>query len=355
VQRIIIINKKMKLNCPLPFNDSDRILLGHGSGGRLMHKLISEIFYPAFRNPLLEQDHDGSVFDIEKGRLAYTTDSYVVDPIFFPGGNIGDLAVNGTVNDLACCGAKPLYLTAGFIIEEGFLLSDLQQIANSMKEAAEKAGVFIVAGDTKVVERGKCDKIFINTSGIGIVPAGINISPSNASEGDVIICSGPIGVHGITILSARESLGFETELKSDTASLNNMINSLLINIKDVHVLRDPTRGGVSTTLNEIANAANIEIELEEESLPIPETVRSASEILGLDPLYIANEGIVLIILPERHAAEALDIINNFPEGKNASVIGKVTKKGNASVRIKTLYGGSRIMSMLSGDQLPRIC
>lgn len=345
----------MQINCPLPYTDNDRILLGHGSGGRLMHTLISEIFYPAFRNPLLEQDHDGSVFAVEKGKMAFTTDSYVVNPIFFPGGNIGDLAVNGTVNDLACCGAKPLYLTAGFIIEEGFLISDLQKIVNSMKEAAEKAGVFIVAGDTKIVEHGKCDKIFINTSGIGIVPEEIDISPQKATEGDVVICSGPIGVHGITILSARESLGFETQLESDTASLNNIINSLLINIKDVHVLRDPTRGGVSTTLNEIAKAANVEIELDDALLSIPQPVRAASEILGLDPLYIANEGIVLIILPENYSDEAINILRQFPEGKDAAVIGKVVKKGNASLRLKTIYGGTRIINMLNGDQLPRIC
>lgn len=345
----------MQINCPLPYTDNDRILLGHGSGGRLMHKLISEIFYPAFRNPLLDQDHDGSVFTVEKGKMAFTTDSYVVNPIFFPGGNIGDLAVNGTVNDLACCGAKPLYLTAGFIIEEGFLLSDLQLIVNSMKEAADKAGVFIVAGDTKIVEHGKCDKIFINTSGIGIVPEEIDITPQKATERDVVICSGPIGVHGITILSARESLGFETQLESDTASLNNMINNLLINIKDVHVLRDPTRGGISTTLNEIAQAANVEIELYDALLSIPEPVRAASEILGLDPLYIANEGIVLIILPENNTDQAINILRQFPEGKDAAVIGKVVKKGNASVRLKTIYGGTRIINMLNGDQLPRIC
>ena len=347
----------MNFDCPIPlsFGDTDRILLGHGSGGRLSHRLIRDIFYPAFGNSLLAQDHDGCVFPVEKGRLACSTDSFVVNPIFFAGGNIGDLAVNGTVNDLACCGAKPLYLTTGFILEEGLPLSDLQKIVFSMREAAEKSGVQIIAGDTKVVERGKCDRIFINTSGIGVVPEGVEIRPQKADMGDVVICSGEIGVHGITILSARESLGFETNLKSDTAALNHVINHLLQEIPDIHVLRDPTRGGVATTLNEIAGAANVEITLDEASLPIPETVRAASEILGLEPLYIANEGLVLIILPENQADKSLSILRQFPESKNAKVIGKVGAKGNAQVRLKTLYGNHRIISMLSGDQLPRIC
>lgn len=345
----------MELNCPIPFSDSDCVLLGHGSGGRLTHRLISDVFYKAFGNSLLGQDHDGCIFPVEKGQLAYSTDSFVVDPIFFPGGNIGELAVNGTVNDLACCGAKPLYLTVGFILEEGLPLKDLQTIVNSMKIAADKAGVQIVAGDTKVVERGKCDKIFINTSGIGIVPEGINISPKKASAGDVVICSGPIGVHGITILSTREGLGFETNLKSDTASLNKMTSDLVSNIKEIHVLRDPTRGGVGTTLNEIADAAQLGIELQEERIPVPDAVKAASEMLGLDPLYIANEGVVLAILPETFAEEALRIMRKYPEGEEAVIIGSVIASGKASVRMRTLYGGSRVIGMLNGDQLPRIC
>lgn len=342
-------------NCPLPFTDSDCVLLAHGGGGRLTHELISGIFYPAFRNPLLEQDHDGCVFPVEAGRMACSTDSFVVDPIFFPGGDIGDLAVNGTVNDLACCGARPLYLTAGFILEEGLPLADLRRIVGSMKAAAERAGVQIVAGDTKVVERGKCDKLFINTSGVGVVPKGVRISPERAQPGDVVICSGPIGPHGITILSARESLGFETNLKSDTVSLNNMIAGLLDSIEDVHVLRDPTRGGVSGTLNEIAQAAGVEIILDEASLPIPDAVRGASEILGLDPLYVANEGLVLAILPEEKADKALAIMRNCPEGKGAAIIGHIAMKGKPLVKMKTLYGNYRIVDMLSGEQLPRIC
>ena len=323
----------------------------------MTHQLISQVFYPAFRNPLLEQDHDGCVIPMEAGRLAYSTDSFVVDPIFFPGGDIGDLAINGTVNDLACCGARPLYLTAGFILEEGLPLADLQRIVQSMKRAAERAGVQIVAGDTKVVERGKCDKLFINTSGIGIVPPGIRIAPDQATPGDVVICSGPIGLHGITILSARESLGFETDLKSDTASLNILISELLHTIGEVHVLRDPTRGGVSGTLNEIAQDAGVDILLDEDALPIPEAVRAASEMLGLDPLYIANEGLVLVILPESLAEQALPLMRRFEEGRQATVIGRITKQSGeqARVKMKTLYGNYRIIDMLSGEQLPRIC
>jgi len=343
------------MDCPIPFTNTNCVLLGHGSGGRLSHQLINDIFYPAFKNSLLEQDHDGCVFTVESGRMAYSTDTFVVNPIFFSGGNIGDLAINGTVNDLACCGAKPKYLTAGFILEEGLPLADLQSIVLSMQAAAQKANIHIVAGDTKVVERGKCDKIFINTSGIGIVPENVTIAPAKAAPGDVVICSGPIGVHGITILSARESLGFETKMKSDTVALNHFLNRLVEEIPEVHVLRDPTRGGVATTLNEIANAAGTEIIIDETSLLIPEPVLAASEILGLEPLYIANEGIALIILPEVWADKALSILRLYPEGEKAKIIGNVGSQGKAQVKLKTLYGNHRIISMLAGDQLPRIC
>jgi len=345
----------MEIGCPVSNVDFDRILLGHGSGGRLSHRLINDIIYPAFNNSLLEQNHDGCVFPVEPGRLACTTDSFVVDPIFFPGGNIGDLAINGTINDLACCGAEPKYLTVGYILEEGLPIDDLKQIVNSMSMAALTAGIWIIAGDTKVVERGKCDKIFINTTGIGIVPNGVYISPAKAQPGDVVICSGNIGVHGIAVLSARESLGFETELKSDTASLNKMCTSIVREINDIHVLRDPTRGGVGTTLNEIAQSAKVEIEIEEALLPVPEPVNAASEILGIDPLFIANEGIVLVILPEEYADQAISILRKYPEGKNARHIGKVATQGKALVKLKTIYGNHRVVSMLAGDQLPRIC
>ena len=345
----------MELKCPVSIMDSDRILLGHGSGGRLSHQLISDVFYPAFNNRLLKQDHDGCVLPVAAGRIACSTDSFVVNPVFFPGGNIGDLAINGTVNDLACCGADPKYLTAGFILEEGFPITDLKRIVSSMQKAAKKAGVSIIAGDTKVVERGKCDKIFINTTGIGIVPDKVDIAPSNAKPGDAVICSGNIGVHGIAVLSARESLGFETELKSDTASLNGMCSQLVQEINDVHVLRDPTRGGAGTTLNEIARSAKVEIELDEVSLPVPQPVGAASEILGIDPLFIANEGIVLVVLPEESAEKALSILHRFPEGKNAKRIGRVLTQGKALVKLKTIYGNHRVVTMLAGDQLPRIC
>lgn len=345
----------MNTSCAVPFTDYDRVLLAHGGGGRLTHQLIGQIFYPAFGNPLLNQDHDGSVFAVEAGRLAYSTDSFVVDPIFFPGGNIGDLAINGTVNDLACCGAIPLYLTAGFILEEGLLLSELEEIVQSMKVAAAKAGVQIIAGDTKVVERGKCDKLFINTSGIGRVMDGIHIAPHRAEPGDVVLCSGEIGAHGVTILSVRESLGFETNLKSDTVSVSGMITALLRKVPDVHVLRDPTRGGVSGTLNEIASAAGVEIELDEALLPIPPAVSAACEILGLDPLYVANEGLVLLIAPERYAEEMLSVMRTFPEGKSATRIGRVSASGRGVVKMKTVVGSTRVVDMLSGEQLPRIC
>lgn len=344
-----------ELSCPVPFDNPDRILLGHGSGGRLTQRLIADVFYKAFGNPLLAQDHDGCVFNVEKGRIAYSTDSYVVDPLFFPGGNIGDLAVNGTVNDLACCGATPGYLTAGFILEEGLPLTDLERIVASMKAAADNAGVSIVAGDTKVVERGKCDKIFINTSGIGFVPEGIAIAPQNAQPGDAVICSGPIGVHGCVILSAREGMDFESHLTSDTAPLNKMLGKILATVGEVHVLRDATRGGVSGVLNEIAKSARVRIELDESRLPIPESVSAISEILGLDPLYIANEGVVLIILPHQFANLVLSLMHDFPEGRAATVIGSVISTGTPSVSVKTIYGGCRIINTLNGDQLPRIC
>jgi hydrogenase expression/formation protein HypE len=286
--------------------------------------------------------------------MACSTDSFVVNPIFFPGGNIGDLAVNGTVNDLACCGAQPLYLTAGFILEEGLPLHDLRRVVETMKHAARQAGVRIIAGDTKVVERGKCDSLYINTSGIGIVPEGVRIAPGRAQAGDVVICSGLIGVHGVAILSARESLGFETSLQSDTTPLNHLTTELLAHIKDVHVLRDPTRGGVATVLNEIAASASVHIVIEEASLPIPEPVRAATEMLGFDPLYVANEGVLLVILPEACAPEALRILQSAPEGQNAVQIGYV-EAGSPLVRLKNLFGGSRIVDMPAGEQLPRIC
>ena len=349
----------MNANCPLPLPNStnERVLLAHGGGGRLTRQLIEQVFYPAFKNPLLGQEHDGAVFPAPSGgtRLAFSTDSFVVDPIFFPGGDIGSLAVNGTVNDLACCGATPRWLSAGFILEEGLPLADLEKIVVSMRQAADVAGVAIVAADTKVVERGKCDRIFINTSGIGEVAAGANIGPARAAAGDAILCSGPIGAHGITILAARKNLGFETNLVSDTAPLHAMIAALLAGVGDVHVLRDPTRGGVAGVLNEIAQAAHVRIEIDERALPVPEAVAAASELLGIDPLHIANEGVVLVVLPETLAEPALAIIRAFPAGKHAVRIGSVRAASQPLVCVKTPYGGHRIVNMPNGEPLPRIC
>ena len=341
--------------CSIPKNRYERIVLGHGGGGKLTQKLLSEIFFPAFSNQLLNQQHDGAIFDVSLGKMAYTTDSFVVDPIFFPGGNIGDLAINGTVNDLLCCGAIPRYLSAGFIIEEGFPISDLTRIIDSMSQAAATAGVTIVTGDTKVVGKGKCDKIFINTSGIGIIRSGIDISPLRAKPGDAIIISGPIGEHGICILSTRESLGFETSVKSDTASLNEMVNNVLEEIPDVHVMRDPTRGGLSSTLNEITATAHVSIELQEDKIPVNKAVSAACDLLGLDPLYVANEGLMLFILPEEKAEKALRIIRQSKHGNKAEIIGRVTDNKKAELSLRTTFGQKRIIDMVSGEQLPRIC
>lgn len=350
-----MIESKITGNCPLPKSDYEQVMMAHGGGGKMTQQLIEQLFYPTFRNTYLEQEHDGAVIPMQGNRIAVTTDSFVVNPIFFPGGNIGDLAINGTVNDLACCGAIPMYLTAGFILEEGLPIADLKQIVNTMAMAAQRAGVLIITGDTKVVEKGKGDQIYINTSGIGIVPDSIHISPQNAQPGDVVIVSGLIGQHGITILSTRDSLGFETQIESDTAPLNSLISNLLATIPDVHVLRDPTRGGVSATLNEIAQKAHVTIEINESSLPISKQVASACDLLGLDPLYVANEGIVLIFLPESQAEKALQTLHNNSRGQDATIIGRVTEKGKGVVNMKTLYGGHRIVDVMSGEQLPRIC
>ena len=340
--------------CPVP-HKYDHIVMAHGGGGRLTQQLIEGVFHPAFSNPLLDQYHDGAIIDLPLRHIAYTTDSFVVNPIFFPGGDIGDLAVNGTVNDLLSCGATPCYLSAGFIIEEGLPISELKIIVESMKEAAQAAGVSIVTGDTKVVERGKCDKIYINTSGIGIIPAGIDISLKRIKKGDAIILTGGIGNHGVCILSTRENLGFETIIKSDTAALTTMITNLLASIPDIHIMRDPTRGGLSSTLNEIAEGANITIEIEEDKLPVSEEVAAACNLLGLDPLYVANEGTMLIFVPEEQAEDALRLIRRDKHGKQAAIIGHVTDDKESDVYLKMPLGQTRKLDMLSGEQLPRIC
>ncbi len=341
--------------CPLPLSDYQDIVLAHGSGGKLSQQLIQEILLPQFRNELLDVQHDGAVFSVGGTRLAFSTDSFVVSPIFFPGGDIGKLAVHGTVNDLAMCGARPLYLSAGFILEEGLSMQNFWTIILSIREAAAVAGVALVTGDTKVVDRGKADRIFINTSGIGVVPEGVNIHPGRAQPGDKVIVSGEIAVHGIAIMSVREGLEFETQILSDTAPLNGLVNAALAASPNIHVLRDPTRGGITSALSEIAQAARVGISLDEAKIPISEEVKGACEILGLDPLYVANEGKLLAIVSAEEADPVLSAMQAHPLGTKAAVIGSVTDDHPGFVLMKTRIGGSRVVDMLSGEQLPRIC
>ncbi|MBF0574039.1 MAG: hydrogenase expression/formation protein HypE [Desulfamplus sp.] len=394
--------------------DKDTILLDHGSGGKIAHSLLSEIIIPLFNNDTLSRLDDGAVLDIAPTvqyknyikdepelRIAFSTDSYVVDPIFFPGGNIGDLAINGTVNDIAMCGADPKYISVALILEEGFSVDELTTIIKTMAEAAQKAGVVVVTGDTKVVPKGKADKIFINTSGFGVIPCGISVSGSNAKPGDKVIISGTIADHGITILSSREGLKFESDIKSDSAALNGMVKKILSisncesknlsesdNLSEtntnsfsdsksldsnhaVHVLRDPTRGGVGTTLNEIASQSNVRINIWEDALPIKNSVQGMCELLGFDPLYLANEGKLIAIVSSESANRVLEIIKQDEYGKDAAIIGEVAaidppdkaaqvscdkaSKETCGVFLKTSVGGFRIVDMLTGEQLPRIC
>jgi hydrogenase expression/formation protein HypE len=341
--------------CPAPILDHKQIVLGHGSGGRLTQQLVETIVMPAFRNELLDAQHDGAIFSVGGAQLAFSTDSYVVHPIFFPGGNIGDLAVNGTVNDLAMCGAKPRYLSVSFIIEEGLAIDELWKIVCSMKDAADRAGVSLVTGDTKVVDRGKCDCIFINTSGIGIVPDGIHIDPANARPGDAIILSGPIASHGMAIMSVREGLEFDTPIESDTAPLNGLVESMLRASHGIRILRDPTRGGVASALNEIAQKSKSGIVIDEAAIPVRSEVQGACEILGLDPLYVANEGKLIAFVSPNDTEAVLDAMRKNPLGKEAVVIGEVSGDHSGVVVMKTRIGGSRVVDMLSGEQLPRIC
>ena len=341
--------------CPIPKSDYTNILLAHGSGGKLTHQLIEKMFVPQFQNELLEPLHDGAVFTAGNKRFAFSTDSFVVSPIFFPGGDIGELAINGTVNDIAMCGAKPLYLSSAFIIEEGLPIDDLWRVVLSMQEAAKRAGILLVTGDTKVVDRGKGDKIFINTSGIGIIEDGVDISPKRIKVGDKIIINGEIAVHGIAIMSVREGLEFETQIKSDTAPLNGLVEEMLKASKNIHVMRDPTRGGVATTLNEIAEQSKLGILVNEESIPVPDDVKGACEILGLDPLYIANEGKLLAFVSPEDTGEVLDTMRKHPLGKDSVVIGEVVDQHRGAVVMKSKIGGTRVVDMLTGEQLPRIC
>ena len=383
--------KTFHLNCPVPRVADDRIVLAHGGGGRLTHQLIEKIFIPAFANDALEQRHDGAVVPVNGARLAFTTDSFVVRPLMFPGGNIGDLAVNGTVNDLAMCGARPLYLSAGFILEEGLEMETLRTVVTSMREAAAKANVQLVTGDTKVVDKGKGDGIFINTSGIGIIEripglakearpgapqvAEINkqgvphvsptlrdvgmrvpaIGPASVQPDDAVIVSGDLGRHGIAILSVREGLEFESPILSDCANVWPAVESLLSAGIEVHCLRDLTRGGLATTLNEIASDRNVCIKLEEALIPVNETVQGACEILGLDPLYVANEGRFAAFVPASQAQAAVDVLKKIEVSQAAVQVGNVEASPGRTVVLQSRIGGSRVVDMLSGEQLPRIC
>jgi hydrogenase expression/formation protein HypE len=335
-------------------NDTARIVLGHGSGGTLTHQLLAKSIFPLFDNPILAQADDAAVFSL-KGATALTTDSFVVQPLFFPGGDIGKLAVCGTVNDLAMMGAAPLYLTAACIIEEGFEISLLEKIIRSMSRAAREAGVTIAGGDLKVVEQGAADGIFINTSGVGSIARGRAVSGHGARPGDLVIINGHIGEHGTAVMAARQNYKLTTAVKSDCACLNGLVDAVLRAGPRVHAMRDPTRGGVATTLNEIALQSGVQIEIDEEQLPVTPAVRGFSEILGIDPLYLANEGKMLLFADPRSAAAALAAMRGHPLGKQARIIGRVTGKGEPLVALRTAIGSTRILSMLAGEQLPRIC
>lgn len=332
-----------------------RIDMSHGAGGRAMQQLVEQLFIAAFDNPMLRQANDQAMFDAPAGRMVMSTDSYVISPLFFPGGNIGSLAVHGTINDVAMAGAKPLYLSAGFIIEEGFPLADLSRIVASMAAASREAGVPVVTGDTKVVERGKGDGVFINTAGIGVVPEGVTASGDRARPGDVVLISGTMGDHGVAVMSQRESLGFETTILSDSAALHTLVADLVAAVPGVRVLRDPTRGGLAATLNEITHQSKAGIVLREAAIPVREAVRGACELLGLDPLYVANEGKMIAIVPPEDADAALATLRAHPLGAGAAIIGTVIADDHCFVQMDTSFGGRRVVDWLAGDQLPRIC
>ncbi len=348
-------NLRMQLQCPMPKLDFEVITLGHGSGGVLTNKLLDSGVFDLLSNPILDERHDGAFLDVQ-GKMAFSADSFLVSPIFFPGGNIGELAVNGTVNDLAVCGAVPKYLSLSFIIEEGLKMTEFWDILVAIKFASIKAGVQIVTGDTKVVEKGKGDKIFINTSGIGAISPKANISAKRIAVGDKIIVSGNIAAHGMAIMSVREGLEFDSEIQSDTTNLNHTISELIDRFgDDIHLLTDPTRGGVATVLKEIAQSSNIGIDMKQRDLPIDEQVASACELLGLDPLYVANEGLFLAFVKEDSANDLLETLQKDENGTNAKIIGTVVEAHPKQVVMESAIGGKRIISMLPGEQLPRIC
>jgi len=351
------MSDKLNINfsCPVQSNEYDKILMAHGGGGTYSKKLLEQFIYPLFDNNILSQRLDSGIFEISKSKFAFTTDSFVVSPIFFPGGNIGKLAINGTINDLSVAGAKPLFISLSFIIEEGFPIEDFQKILLSIKSATEKANVKIITGDTKVVEKGSCDKIFINTSGIGIIENGIDISPAKCKVGDKIILSGSIAEHGIAILTSRNNFEIETEIESDTSPLNHLVEKILSVSKNIHMMRDPTRGGLSSCLNEIAQTASVSMLIYEDKIPIKEELRSICELLGLDPLYIANEGKIVVIVDPDDADSVLKAMRQDPLGQNAQIIGEIIEDNSNLVFMKTIIGTTRIVDMISGEQLPRIC
>ena len=341
--------------CPVPLRDSPTIVMGHGGGGAMSGELIEHLFLPAFGDASTAELGDSAVLPTPGGRLAFSTDSFVVKPMFFPGGNIGDLAVNGTVNDLAMSGARPLYLSTAFILEEGTALAEINRIATAIGHAAAAAGVRLVTGDTKVVDSGHGDGVFINTAGIGVIDDGVDIRPSRAAVGDVVMISGPIGVHGVAIMSCREGLEFGTTVETDSAPLNGLVQAMIATGADIHVLRDPTRGGVSASLNEIAKAADVGIDLVERDLPIPEMVGNACSLLGLDPLQVANEGKLIAFVPERDAEKVLSAMQGHEYGKEAVVIGRCGADHRGMVVARTALGGNRVVDLPIGEQLPRIC
>lgn len=349
--------EKIKFSAKSPrldFNNG-HVELTHGSGGRAMAQLIEQLFLPMFDNQYLAQRNDQACFLTQKGRMVIATDAHVISPIFFPGGDIGCLSIHGTINDLAMSGAKPLYITASFILEEGFALDDLRRIVISMRDAAKKAGVDIIAGDTKVVERGKGDGIFITTTGVGIVPENVHISGSHAKPGDCVLISGHIGDHGVAIMSKRNNLQFHTDVQSDTAALHELVATMIKSVPTIHCLRDPTRGGLATTLNEFASQSQVGFILDENKIPVREAVAGACELLGLDPLYVANEGKLVAICAKQEAETLLSAMQSHPLGKDAAIIGEVIDDPRCFVQLKTKLGGLRMVDWLTGEQLPRIC
>ncbi len=347
------MNKK---RFPVRLNIRNNVIdMTHGSGGRAMAQLIEELFVKYLDNDLLRQANDQAAFNVPGGRMVMSTDGHVISPLFFPGGDIGSLSVHGTINDVAMSGASPLYLSAGFILEEGFPLSELEKIVSSMAEASTNAGVPVVTGDTKVVEKGKGDGIFITTTGVGMVPEGVQISGDRAQPGDAVLISGTIGDHGVAIMSSRENLEFETSIQSDSAALHTLVADMVTVVPDIHCLRDPTRGGLATTLNELAQQSSVGIKLDENKIPVNPSVTAVCELLGLDPLYVANEGKLVCICAREHSQTLLSVMQEHPLGRNAAVIGEVTDEPNGFVQMQTSFGGSRIVDWLSGEQLPRIC